>query len=219
MYDILLVEDNVEIQTLNRNLLSESGYRVRLAESITEARNSIAYSEPDMIVLDIMLPDGNGLDFLKNVRGENNDIPVLILSALGATEERVVGLRAGGDGYITKPYDNDELLAQIETLLRRANRGVIKLGPITINKDTWRAYIGDVDIHLSRTEFTLLLLLIKNENITVSAEYLYEGAWSSPLNNHAGALQFQISKLRNKIEPSGYAITTKRAKGYLFEKA
>jgi len=219
MYSVLIVEDNKKIQILNKNLLEQSGYNVRLAANLAQARWGIDESEPDIIVLDIMLPDGSGLDFLKDLRDENKDIPVLLLTALSASEEKVKGLKLGGDDYLTKPYDNEELLARIETILRRRHRATLKHGPLSINRDTQRAYIDGSDMLLSRIEYALLLLFAQNENKTLSAEYLYEGVWGMPMNKNAGALQFQISKLRKKIEPSGYNIATKREKGYLFEKA
>jgi DNA-binding response OmpR family regulator len=219
MYSILLVEDNTKIQRLNKKLLEHSGYDVRLASNLAQARQSINESEPDMIVLDIMLPDGNGLDFLVELRNKNNDIPILLLTALGANEEKVHGLKLGGDDYLAKPYDNNELIARIEAILRRSHRAMMKCGAITINRNLQRAYIYGSDILLSRIEYALLLLFIQNENKTISAKCLYESAWDMPLNNNTRTLQSQISNLRKKIEPAGYSIITKREKGYCFEKA
>jgi len=218
MYSILIVEDNAKIRRLNKKLLEHSGYDVRLASNLAQARQSIGESVPDMIVLDIMLPDGNGLDFLVELRNKNNEIPILLLTALGANEEKVQGLKLGGDDYLAKPYDNNEFLARIEAILRRSHRAIIKCGTITINKNLQRAYINGCDILLSRIEYALLLLLIQNENKIVSAEYLYESAWDMPLNNNTRTLQRQLSNLRKKIEPAGYSIATKREKGYRFEK-
>jgi len=117
---ILLVEDNKDIQELNKEFLEETGgYNVRLAMNLAEARESIAESEPDIIVLDIMLPDGSGLDFLKELK-QDRDVPVLLLTALSESSDEIKGLQAGGDDYIAKPYDNNVLLARIETSLFRA---------------------------------------------------------------------------------------------------
>jgi DNA-binding response OmpR family regulator len=116
MHNILLVEDDWEIQENNKDLLESSGnYAVHIAMNLAEAREQLSKETPDIIVLDIMLPDGNGLDFIKEI----NDIPVLLLSALGNKNDIVKGLRAGGDDYLAKPYDDIVLLARIESLLHR----------------------------------------------------------------------------------------------------
>lgn len=211
MYNILLVEDNPKIQTLNKNLFEATGC---LAENLAEARQHIDESAPDIIVLDIMLPDGNGLDFLVELRDGKVEIPVLLLTALGATHDRVKGLRLGGDDYLAKPYDNSELLARIETILRRSHKAVLNFGTLSINRDIQRAYINGSDVVLSRIEYALHLMLALNEDKILSAEYLYQGAWGVPLNSDTRSLRVQISTLRKKIEPAGYSIVGKRKKGY-----
>jgi CheY-like chemotaxis protein len=135
-YNILLVEDNEDIQELNKEFLEETGgYNVRLAMSLTEARECIAESVPDIIVLDIMLPDGSGLDFLKELK-QDKDMPVLLLTALSESSDEIKGLRAGGDDYIAKPYDNNVLLARIETNLRRVLKAKAwqEICSVTVNR-------------------------------------------------------------------------------------
>jgi len=216
---ILLVEDEKDIQFANKIILERrGGYKVRLAMNLAEARKAIIEAEPTTIVLDIMLPDGSGLDFLRELREEGRDIPVLLLTALGTAKEKVEGLRAGGDDYLAKPYDNDELLARLESLLRRTRRNIIQHGNLTVNHDTRRAYLNGEDLQLNRIEYNLLLLLVRNENKLVTAAELYKKAWEQPLNDNTGALHAQISKLRKKLHDSGYSITTKRGRGYVFEK-
>ena len=219
MYSILLVEDNPEIQELNKNLLEQvSGYTVRLAVNLSEARQAISEFALDMIVLDIMLPDGNGLDFLAELRSGGNNIPVLLLTALGTAKEKVAGLRTGGDDYLAKPYDYDELLARIESLLRRVRRDVLTCGGITLNLITRQLLLNGEGVRLPQIEYSMFELFMKNENKIVTAEELYEGAWKQQLNNDTVALQNQIYKTRKRLEGSGYSITTKRGKGYVFER-
>ena len=216
MYNILLVEDNKDIQELNKNLLETVGYNVYLAMNLASARQSINELAPDIIVLDIMLPDGNGLDFLGELRQSNNDTPVLLLTALGTTDEKVAGLRAGGDDYLAKPYDYNELLARIESLTRRIRK--VTHGSITINYDTRRVYSSGQDLQLNRIEYALLLKLVRNEGQTINSEELYNSAWEQPMNDNASALHAQISNLRKKLHGSGCSITAKRGRGYIFEK-
>ena len=121
--DILLVEDNEDIQRANKRTLERrGGFNVRLAMNLNEAWKQINLCEPDAMVLDILLPDGNGLDFLKELRTRRSNIPVLLLSVLGKSGDIVNGLQAGADDYLTKPYENVVMLARLESLLRRTKR-------------------------------------------------------------------------------------------------
>ena len=119
-----MVEDNEDIQRANKRTLEKrGGYNVRLAMNLAEARKQINHTEPDLMVLDILLPDGNGLDFLRELRTRLSYIPVMLLSVLGKSGDIVNGLQAGADDYIAKPYENAVMLARIELLLRRMGRG------------------------------------------------------------------------------------------------
>ena len=220
MYNILLVEDDKDIQQVNKNMLEwRGGYNVQLAADLSEARAKIKESLPDIIVLDVMLPDGSGLDFLKELR-KNQNIPVLLLSALNQTKHVVEGLASGGDDYLSKPYKNDELLARIEALLRRSERlpefiikGSIKLELLSNN-----AYLNEKNLSLTQRDFDILFLLFQNEDKILKAEYIYEKIWAQPMMGDKNAIQAAISKLRKKIENSGYDIEMIRGKGYVFTK-
>jgi DNA-binding response OmpR family regulator len=219
MHNILLVEDNREILEANKNLLIQcGGYRVRLARNLAETRERLAEAEPDLIVLDIMLPDGNGLDFLEELR-RDTDIPVLLLTALGGPGDTAKGLRAGGDDYLTKPYDNDELLARIESLLRRVSRQSKTLikGRLMLNVNSGMAFIDGRDLMLSPKEFAVLLFLAQNEGKTVNAENIYQEVWGLPLYNKQ-TLKNRISELRKKLEDatSDCYIESVRGEGYCF---
>jgi DNA-binding response OmpR family regulator len=219
MRNILLVEDNREIQEVNKNLLIQcGGYRVRLAQNLAEARERLAEAEPDLIVLDIMLPDGCGLDFLGELR-HDTDIPVLLLTALGKSGNAVKGLQAGGDDYLAKPYDNAELLARIESLLRRASHlpKTLTKGGLTLNMVSGIAHVNGRDLLLSPKEFAILFVLAQNEGKTISCEYLYKEAWGLPMNDDRTLLK-HISALRKKLEDetNNCEIENVRGEGYRF---
>ena len=216
---ILLIEDNVQILYGNERMLKWSGYDVLTALTLCEARERIAAAQPDAIVLDIMMPDGSGLDFMRELRPESN-IPILLLTGLTTPEDIVRGLAEGGDDYLTKPYDFSVLLARIEALLRRAGRvpETMTMGALKLNVVASRAFCGDDDLMLTQKEFALLLLLAQNEGKTLSAEYLYETVWKQSLAGDKNAVQTTVSKLRKKIEPAAYDITAVRGQGYVLVK-
>ena len=220
MHSILLVEDDKDIQEVNKNMLEwRGGYQVRLAMTLAEAKEQIKESSPDIILLDVMLPDGSGLDFLKELR-EDKNIPVLILSALGKTKNVIEGLGLGADDYLSKPYKNDELLARIESLLRRAKRvpETLTKGILKLEVYSNEAYVSGVNLMLTGREFDVLFMLMQNEDKMLSVEYIYEKIWSQPLIKDKSAVQTVISRLRKKIERSGYGIEMVRERGYIFTK-
>jgi DNA-binding response OmpR family regulator len=216
MRSILLIEDDREIQENNKDLLEvNDDYAVRTAMNLAEAREQITKETPDIIVLDIILPDGSGLDFIKEI----NDIPVLLLTALGEKSDIVKGLRAGGDDYLAKPYDDNVLLARIESLLRRTESHVpktLKKGRLSLDTIARRAYLDNNDLLLTQKEFACLLMLAQNEGHIISARTIYEQIWKQKLEANKNTLKTTISTLRKRIEPSGYAITVSREQGYTF---
>jgi len=223
MRSILLVDDNKDIQRLNKEMLERRGdYEVRLAMNLAEARKQIAEHRPDLVILDIMLPDGSGLDFIKELRNRNDekDIPVLLLTALGESVDVVKGLDTGADNYLSKPYDNSVLLAHIESLLRRTSRvpKTLTKGPLTLDIIAGRAFIDGRDLLLTQKEFAVLLLLIQNEGSVISAETIYSNVWkqSPDADIDTNTLKATISNIRKKIEPSGCEINVSRGKGYIF---
>jgi len=222
MYNILLVDDNKDIQKLNKETLERRGdYKIALAMNLAEAREQIAEHRPDLIILDIMLPDGSGLDFIKELRNRNEekDIPVLLLTALGETVDVVKGLDMGGDDYLSKPYDNAVLLARIESLLRRTSRvpKTLTKGPLTLDIIAGRAFVDGHDLLLTQKEFAVLLLLTQNEGRIINAETIYTNVWKQSSETDTNTIKATISNIRKKIEPSGCEITVLRGKGYIFE--
>jgi DNA-binding response OmpR family regulator len=216
---ILLVEDNEQILRGNERMLKWSGYDVMTALTLREARERMASASPSAIVLDIMLPDGSGLDFMRELRQESS-IPILILTGLTAPEDVVRGLADGGDDYLAKPYDFDVLLARIAALLRRAGRvpDTLAKGSIKIDITSRKAFLRGRDLLLKPKEFDVLLYLARNEGAYVAPETLYRKVWGQEMGGDDNAVKFQVSSLRKKLEGSGCAIASQRGEGYCFEK-
>lgn len=217
---ILLIEDNQDIMKINRSVLAMRGYRVLEAASIELGQALLKQEAFDLIILDILLPDGSGLDFCETVR-KSNEVPILFLSALGENRDIVDGLARGGDDYLSKPYDLEVLLARVVALLRRAGHkpvAVITIGELTMNTITRRTMVSGEDILLTPKEFAILLYLVQNAGEEVQAEQLYEAAWGQPMVEDANAVRVAVSRLREKIQPSGIHIETVRGMGYRLEK-
>ena len=216
---ILLVEDNEQIMQGNERMLSRRGYEVVCALTIADALSAVQTQMPDLFVLDIMLPDGSGLNFMAELR-KYSQIPVLLLTGLTTPEDIVRGLTAGGDDYLAKPYDFSVMLARVEALLRRAENIPEKMvrGLLTLDVMANVATLNGADLLLSQKEFTLLLVFIQNEERFISAEYLYEKVWMQPMACDSNALRSTLKRLRVKLEGSGYRITLSRGEGYQFEK-
>jgi DNA-binding response OmpR family regulator len=187
--------------------------------TLREARERMGTAEPDAIVLDIMLPDGSGLDFMRALRQESN-IPILLLTGLTTPEDVVRGLTEGGDDYLTKPYDFDILLARIQALLRRAGQlpDTLTKGSVKIDITSHRAFLFGRDLLLKPKEFDVLLYLARHEGTHVSAAALYEKVWGQEMGDSDSAVKFQVSSLRKKLEDSGYTVVSSRGEGYCFEK-
>ena len=220
---ILCVEDELKILRNNREALIGAGYNVLTAENLAQARERLANNTVDGIVLDIMLPDGNGLEFLKELRAQGNNIPVLMLTAWNTNADIARGLELGADDYIGKPFGYEVLLSRVKKMLTHAHRvpeTVIK-GSLQLHITAMTAELNGVDMLLTQKEFALLLLFTQNEDRTMSAEYLYEKVWKASLNDDNRTLKKHISSLRKHLEngDSGYKITNKYGEGYCFEKA
>ena len=218
---ILLVEDNEQIMEGNRRMLLREGFDTYAAPTLRDARARICERRPDAIVLDIMLPDGSGLDFIRELReSENSGIPILLLTGLTTKDDIIRGLKAGGDDYLTKPYDFSELMARIEALLRRAERvpELIVKGRLTLDVTASVAAVDGTDLLLTKKEFALLLIFVQNEGRIIDNEYLYEKVWKAPFVNDDSAIKNAVSRLRKKLSGAGYAITGELGEGYILER-
>ena len=215
---LLLVEDEPLVQENNRMILERRGYKIRQAYTLAEARKIVAEDPPTAIVLDIQLPDGSGMDYLKELR-ETSNVPVLLLTARGTSDDIICGLEAGGDDYLTKPYELPVFLIRLEALVRRASLIPDKLafGPISIDNASNRAYVNGEDIGLQQKELSLLRQFIQYPESTLSAEALYEKVWGQKMLDDENSLKKTISNLRSKLDGSGYTISRARGEGYYIE--
>jgi len=222
MNNILLVEDDKDILQVNANMLKRhGGYNLYLAENLADARKIFANADIDMAILDIMLPDGSGLDFLKEIK-QAASIPVLLLTALSEADDEVKGLRAGGDDYLSKPYDINVLLARVEIMLRRAATvpEIVKYGDFVLRVKSGQVFINGQDLLLPKgNEFLLFMLFVKNQNKLLSPKYLYDQVWGQPMLGDDNAVRRAVNRLQAKLKNSGYTITNEYGKGYCFEKA
>ncbi len=219
MKRILLVEDNEQIMQGNERMLKRRGYEVITALTLAEARIAIQAQMPDLFVLDIMLPDGSGLDFMAELR-KYSQTPILLLTGLTTPEDIVRGLTTGGDDYLAKPYDFGVLLARVNALLRRAQQVPerIRKGRLCLDVTADMVTLDGLDLLLSQKEFALLLIFVQNDERFISAEYLYEKVWKQPMAGNSNTLKTTINRLREKIKSCGYRIEWSRGEGYCFER-
>ena len=217
---ILIIEDDSDILAANRDLLELAGYRVSTARSLAAGRNAVERDNPDLIVLDILLPDGNGLDLCRELR-EGSDVRILFLSALNTPSDIVEGLRQGGDDYLGKPYLTEELLLRVQALLRRSVRPVPPqtrtTGPLVWQPSAHQVHIGGEDLLLSPREYAVLELLCVNRDRWVSAEEVFRNVWNAEPNGDVHAVHNHVSALRAKLAPHGVRIELKRGTGYRIE--
>jgi DNA-binding response OmpR family regulator len=220
---VLLVEDNKQLNDANRRYLELHDIEVETAYFITEARAKLFKFEPDVILLDVMLPDGNGVDFCKEIFGKT-DAMIIFLTAKTAEEDTVRGLHAGGHVYLTKPYSPAVMLSYVERAVRINNANkeklpeYVTLGKLTMNLPSVIALWDGVDLLLSVKEFAILLLLVQNHGKVLTAKTLYETVWKAPLIRDKNALWRHISSLRHKLfEAAGdeVEITSGRGAGYM----
>ena len=220
MSTILLVEDNPHIMKINAQLLTLRGYQVLQAETAAQAREQLRWHPVDLIVLDILLPDGSGLELCRELKAQR-PIPILFLTALGENQDVVEGLRAAGDDYLAKPYDLEVLVARIEARLRAAEevRRYFGYGGLKLDLLTMTGYVNGKDIQLTQKEFTALLLLARAAERKVSQEELMEALWGPDAHAESRALWTLISRLRKKLnsQESRLEISSLRGGGYLLE--
>ena len=215
---ILLVEDERKLQENLNKLLRRRGYDTCQAYTINEAWEHIKREIPRAIVLDVKLPDGNGFDFLEELR-ETLNVPVLLLTSLNTRGDLLRGLQSGGDTYLTKPFDTMVFLCHLEALLRRSEFLPVAFfyGPLRLESSSAKAFLNGEDMLLSYKEFSLLQLFTQNPDKVLSPEFLFEKVWGCDIGNNTHSLRKALSRLRSKLEKSGYTINSVRNEGYIFE--
>ena len=219
---ILLVEDESPIRDMVRFALSRAGMEMLDAEDVAQAERVLQRLRPDLILLDWMLPDENGIGLLRRLRKdtERKDIPVIMLTAMAEEEQKIKGLEIGADDYITKPFSPPELVARIKAVLRRATgadaNGVISVGDLSLNTTTPSVRCRDETIELGPKEYRLLEFLLSHPNRVYSRAQLLDYVWADADAPGERTVDVSIRRLRKALEPSGCLglIKTVRGAGY-----
>jgi DNA-binding response OmpR family regulator len=219
---ILIVEDEASVSSFLDQALRESGLSPVIASTLKEARAEWDNSSPDLVLLDLMLPDGDGLDLLQEWRKSGSHTPVIVLSAKSGVADRISGLDLGADDYLAKPFSLEELLARVRAQLRRLQDlpvKVVKVGALEIDLQSRRPLLGGRLLFLSSTEFRLLELLATHLGQPVSKSQILEYVWDDP-DRDPNVVEVYVNYLRNKLERGNAPrlIHTVRGRGYVLQK-
>lgn len=222
---ILIVDDDKDIVNLVGDILEDEGYTVYKCYDGKNAIKTIKEKRFDLILLDIMLPDIDGLEVCKKVRDEVTS-PIILLTAKNKNFDKVLGLELGADDYISKPFDDNELLARVKAHLRRQKRIIrteaednvdtIKYQGLKINRNSFEVEVDGHPVELSTREFQILLYLAENSNIVLSREQIYDGVWGYEEYGDINTVTVHIKKLREKVDRNDKYIKTVWGTGYKF---
>lgn len=221
---VLVVDDEAPLAELLSMALRYEGWEVRSAGDGAGAVRTARDFRPDAVILDVMLPDMDGLAVLGLLRRELNDVPVLFLTARDAVEDRIAGLTAGGDDYVTKPFSLEEVVARLRGLIRRSGTATVRsestlvVGDLVLDEDSHEVSRGDDFIHLTATEFELLRFLMRNPRRVLSKAQILDRVWNYDFGGQANVVELYISYLRKKIDAGRTPmIHTRRGAGYLIK--
>ena len=198
---ILIVEDDKDINEMLQKVLKINGYNIKSAYSGTEAL-LLHNSDVELIILDLMLPGKSGEEIINELKQIKN-VPVIVTSAINDIDTKLDLFNLGADDYVTKPFNNDELLARIKVHLKHNSRNqdeVLKIGDIELNPKTYKVVCNGLDITLSKIEFEILKLLMKNNNQVVTKSVLFDTVWDTMDSADENTLNVHISKIRNKLK-------------------
>ena len=225
---VLVVDDEPTLTELLSMALRYEGWEVRTAGAGAEAVRVAREFRPDAVVLDIMLPDFDGLEVLRRMRSNGDDVPVLFLTAKDAVEERIAGLTAGGDDYVTKPFSLEEVVARLRALIRRMHRAVaanhrgaeLVVGDLIMDEDSREVSRAGEAVVLTATEFELLRYLMRNPRRVLSKTQILDRVWNYDFGGQANVVELYISYLRKKIDAGRPPmIHTMRGAGYVLRPA
>lgn len=227
---ILMVEDDEDTARLNARILRRKNYEVLIAFDCGQARAMARNNTPDLYILDVELPDGDGFALCDEIR-QSSDAPVLFLTGRKTPEDKVAGISKGGDYYLTKPYNMEEFTAVTSRLLQRLEENRSKLhqavreaseitrGPLTLMIPYGRALVNGRDADLSPKEFAVLLMLVQNEGKELSGEEIYTSIWGATMNSDKNAIRTHLSRLRKKLDEEntdGFSIVNLYGGRYVF---
>lgn len=221
---VLVVDDEPNIRDLLASGLRFAGFSVLAVGNGNEAVIAAEKGNPDLILLDVMLPDMSGFSVTKKLRSMNILAPVLFLTARDEVEDKITGLTVGGDDYMTKPFSLDEIIARIHAILRRTKQAsvekrIIEVGEVRIDEDAHDVFVNGEAIELSPTEYKLLRFLMENANRVLSKTQILDHVWEYDFNGEMGIVESYVSYLRKKLDPltSEPVLLTKRGHGYMFK--
>jgi two-component system KDP operon response regulator KdpE len=204
---VLIVEDEPQLRRFLRTALGAQGYRLVEAETVHEALIAATTHNPELILLDIGLPDGNGIDLTRRIR-EWSRVPIIVVSARGKEDDKVAALDAGADDYLTKPFGVNELLARIRVALRHAvsaasatGEPVLEIGPLRLDLTRREVLVAGAEVHLTPLEYRLLVLLAQNAGKVLTHRQILKEVWGPGSANETHYLRVFMAQLRRKIEP------------------
>ena len=222
----LVVDDEVMLAELLTMALRYDGWDVRSAGSGTEAVRTAREFSPDVVLLDVMLPDIDGLEVLRRLRAHDPDVPVLFLTARDAVEDRIAGITAGGDDYVTKPFSLEEVVARLRALMRRTSvvarvgSNQLVVGDLTLDEDSHEVRRGGEPVELTATEFELLRYFMRNPKRVLSKAQILDRVWNYDFGGQANIVELYVSYLRKKIDAGRKPmIHTLRGAGYVLKPA
>ncbi len=221
---VLVVDDEVTLAELVTMALRYEGWDVRSAGTGLAAVRTARDFRPDVVVLDVLLPDLSGLDVLRRLREHEPNLPVLFLTAKDAVEDRIAGLTAGGDDYVTKPFSLEEVVLRLRALLRRTRAAgevadsLLTVGDLTLDEDSREVYRAGTLVGLTATEFELLRYLMRNSRKVLSKAQILDRVWNYDFGGQANIVELYISYLRKKIDAGRTPmIHTMRGAGYVIK--
>ncbi|WP_406285860.1 response regulator transcription factor [Streptomyces sp. NBC_00209] len=221
---VLVVDDEASLTELLSLALRYEGWEVRSAGDGAAAVRTARAFRPDVVILDVMLPDMDGIAVLGRLRRELSDVPVLFLTARDSVEDRIAGLTAGGDDYVTKPFSLEEVVARLRGLIRRSGTAAARsesqlvVGDLMLDEDSHEVSRGGKNIHLTATEFELLRFLMRNPRRVLSKAQILDRVWNYDFGGQANVVELYISYLRKKIDAGRTPmIHTRRGAGYLIK--
>lgn len=217
---ILVVDDEESLTDLVASALRFAGYAVRTESNGYDALRSIKRHPPDLVVLDVNMPELDGFEVCRRIRRDGLDVPVIFLTARDEIDDKRVGFRQGGDDYLTKPFSIEELGLRIEALLRRAGTTMesprVAVGDIVLDEEAYQVWRGEEEISLSPTEFRLLRFLLLNRGRVMSKAQIVDYVWEYDFDGNYGIVETYISYLRKKLDDGdGSLIQTVRGVGYV----